>query len=61
MKAYKCDLCKQYCDNVLTIHGVSEPYTHVPYKNQFCDDRLSMDCCEKCYDEVMLKIEELMK
>jgi hypothetical protein len=20
-----------------------------------------MDCCEKCYDEVMLKIEELMK
>lgn len=54
--AYKCDICKQYCDDVYTIHGVSEANTHKKIGGTGC-----VDCCEHCYDEIMRRIGDITK
>lgn len=54
MKAYKCDICGHYCDDVFTIHGITAPISHAKYYNGE-----SFDCCERCYDEIMRKISDM--
>jgi hypothetical protein len=56
MKAYKCNLCKKYCNDVYTIHGISEPYIHRTLPN----GSQSVDCCETCYDKIMVVVAGLM-
>lgn len=58
MKAYKCDICDHYCDDVLTIHGVRRPDSHKKYDHL---EGTSADCCEACYDKVMGFIGESMR
>lgn len=50
MKAYKCDICGCYCDDVITIHGVRRPGARKKYAHI---DGTSADCCEVCYDKIM--------
>ncbi len=57
MKAYKCDICDKYCDDVLTVHGISQPGSHRKYSSL---ENTSADCCEACYDEIMEKIAGMM-
>ena len=57
MKAYKCDICQHYCDDVLTVHGISKPDTHKNYERL---NGQSADCCGVCYDKIMERIAEMM-
>ena len=51
MKAFKCDVCKEYCDDVYTISGLSEPVTHIVGKfGKTCINGL--ECCNDCYDKI---------
>jgi len=52
-KAYKCDICKDYCEDVYTIHGISREYSKL--KDE------SVDCCEVCYRDIMLKISYMVE
>ena len=56
-RAYKCDICGNYCEDVYTIHGVSTP-EHSFYDHLKGD---SADCCKDCYDEIMVKIKKMIK
>jgi hypothetical protein len=47
-KAYKCDVCKDYCDDIYKIEGLSEPETHVV--GRF--GAFGLECCTKCYDKI---------
>lgn len=58
-KAYKCDICGGYCDDVYTIHGISNPGSHKPYEKS--EDKFSFDCCVTCYDEIMQGIQNVMQ
>jgi Lar family restriction alleviation protein len=58
MKAYKCDLCFKYCDDVLTIHSIVRPYSHSVYDEL---NGQSVDCCEDCFDKIMAFIEPMIK
>lgn len=58
MRAYRCDLCKEYCDNVWSIHGLSQPETHL----KICGIENTVgDCCKDCYDKIMVFVETLIK
>jgi len=46
-KAYKCDICKEYCEDVFTVHGLSEPETH-----NVGVFGVAVDCCEDCYNKI---------
>lgn len=59
MKAYKCDVCKEYCDDVFTVEGLSEPITHVVGRfEKACINGL--DCCPDCYDKICGFVCDLM-
>lgn len=53
----KCEICKKYCDDYFTISGVSKPKSHNIYENL---SNTSANCCEWCYDKIMLRIAEIM-
>lgn len=57
-KAYKCDICGCYCDDVFALHGLSAPNTHNFTKNF---PQGVADCCELCYDTIMQKIADMIK
>jgi len=58
MKAYKCDICNEYCDDVFTIHGISNPNDHTKLVEVPSG---SADCCVSCYDDIMLHICNMIK
>ena len=47
MKAFKCDICKEYCDDVFKVDGLSEPKTHIIGRFG-----INLDCCVECYDKI---------
>jgi len=58
IKAYKCDICNEYCDNVWTIQGISEPKTHIKMSRL---NNANPECCEECYDKIMCAIKLMIK
>ena len=58
MKAYKCDICGNFCNIVYTIHGITKPLSHKTYTHH--EGGQSFDCCPKCYDEIMTYIDGMI-
>lgn len=56
MKAYKCDISNQYCEEVYTIHGISNPDTFTLYSKGS-----SFECNKEVYEKIMRFIQNLAK
>ena len=57
MKAYKCDICKKYCNDVYKVDELSEPKSH-KYSDRFTKDGL--ECCPVCYDKICSFVTDLI-
>jgi len=57
MKAYKCDICKEFCEDVFTIGGIQKPITHEKIEGLVKGEA---ECCPQCYDLIMGQIMRAM-
>ena len=58
MKAYKCDMCGKYADDVFSLNGICKP--DFKYYD-FCGPDTKFDMCENCFRNVMQYIYEVRK
>lgn len=58
MKAYKCDMCGKYVDDVFSLNGISKP--DFKYYD-FCGPGTKFDFCENCFRGVMHYIYDIRK
>lgn len=58
MKAYKCDMCGKYVDDVFSLNGISKPDFNY---YDFCRPDTKFDFCRNCFRDVMQYIYEVRK
>lgn len=58
MKAYRCDMCGKYVDDVYSLSGISKP--DLSYYD-FCGPDTKFDFCRYCFRNVMQYIYEVRK
>lgn len=58
MKAYKCDMCGRYVDDVYSLSGISKP--DFSYYD-FCTPDTKFDFCENCFRDMMHYIYNVRK
>lgn len=58
MKAYKCDMCGKYVDDVYTVNGICKPDREY---YGFAGHEGHLDLCSNCHSNLMSYIYEVRK